>query len=88
MSCCGDARRSYAAQLGGPFAKSVIEPGESPPAESEVDFEYVGRTALTVRGPFSGRLYRFDRPGARLATDPRDQRALATVPALRPVRGR
>jgi hypothetical protein len=46
-------------------------------------FEYVGATALTVIGPASGQRYRFDRPGARLAVDPRDGLALQAVPLLR-----
>jgi hypothetical protein len=46
-------------------------------------FEYVGATALTVIGPGSGLRYRFDRPGATLAVDPRDRAALEAVPLLR-----
>jgi len=49
-------------------------------------FEYAGATALTTQGPVSGRLYRFARPGARVAVDRRDARALAMVPNLRLVR--
>lgn len=51
-----------------------------------MSYRYVGQTALTVRGPISGRLYRFDRPGITIATDPRDRRALSTVPMLRPTK--
>lgn len=46
-------------------------------------FEYVGASALTVIGPASGLRYRFDRPGARLAVDPRDSVALQAIPLLR-----
>lgn len=46
-------------------------------------FEYLGATALTVIGPASGLRYRFDRPGAALAVDPRDRAALEAVPLLR-----
>lgn len=46
-------------------------------------FEYVGATALTVIGPASGRRYRFDRPGVRIAVDPLDGAALDAVPHLR-----
>jgi hypothetical protein len=46
-------------------------------------YEYVGATALTVIGPGSGLRYRFDRPGAALAVDPRDRAALDAVPLLR-----
>ena len=47
-------------------------------------FEYVGATALTVIGPASGLRYRFERPGATLAVDPRDRPAMEAVPLLRP----
>jgi hypothetical protein len=48
-----------------------------------VEFEYVGRTALTVLGPFTGMKYRFDHTGARLRIDGRDADSLAAIPALR-----
>jgi len=48
-------------------------------------FEYIGRTALTVAGPVTRQAYYFDRPGARLAVDPRDSPWLMSVPHLRPV---
>jgi hypothetical protein len=57
-------------------------PMASMPARKPV-FEYVGATALTVIGPGSGLRYRFDRPGAALAVDPRDRAALEAVPLLR-----
>ncbi|MET0341718.1 MAG: hypothetical protein ABW252_12005 [Polyangiales bacterium] len=51
----------------------------------EVRFAYVGATALTVVGPISGRRYRFERPFAQLAVDPRDRPGLARLPMLRAV---
>ncbi len=59
----------------------------SPPSQSVPYFEYTGATGLTVHGPVTGRRYRFDGHGARLAVDLRDRRPLAAVPDLRPVRG-
>jgi hypothetical protein len=50
-------------------------------------YEYVGRTRLVVTGPVTGRQYRFERSGARLAIDPRDRTAVAAVPNLRPIGG-
>jgi len=46
-------------------------------------FEYVGATSLTALGAGTGREYRFDRTGARLQVDPRDQPSLAQIPKLR-----
>jgi len=50
-----------------------------------VAFEYVGRTALTVTGPASGRVYRFERTGSRIEADLRDRRSLAAIPQLRQI---
>jgi hypothetical protein len=46
-------------------------------------FEYVGRTGLTVVGPVSGRRYRFEATGARVAVDTADMPSLTAVPQLR-----
>jgi hypothetical protein len=50
-------------------------------------FEYVGGTGMTVLGGVTGRRYRFERPGARVAVDPADKLSLAKVPHLKPVSG-
>jgi hypothetical protein len=47
-----------------------------------VIFVYEGSTALTVTGPISGLIYRFDGRGARLIIDPRDCNAMRSVPHL------
>jgi hypothetical protein len=64
-----------------PIRRSDFNP--SLPAYPTVVFEYIGKTALTAIGPVSGRHYRFSRPGAVLAVDPRDSASLAAVPNLR-----
>jgi hypothetical protein len=46
-------------------------------------FEYLGPTALTVRGPISGRTYRFAKRGVLVSVDERDVRFLLAVPNLR-----
>jgi hypothetical protein len=51
-----------------------------------VIFEYVGTTQLTVLGPVTQKLYRFDGPRARIAVDSRDVPSVAAVPKLRRVR--
>jgi hypothetical protein len=50
-----------------------------------VIFEYVGLTSLTAAGPVTGKRYRFEAKGTRVAVDPRDRRAMAGVPHLRQV---
>jgi hypothetical protein len=60
----------------------LIDP---PPRQARVEFEYVGPTAMTVRGPFSGERYRFHYPGARLRVHPNDASSLKAIPNLQAV---
>jgi hypothetical protein len=79
--CCGRGREAPSAS-----------PGRAAPKRASgavahgirvgVTFVYGGNTALTVTGPVSGLIYRFDRPGARLIVDPRDCNAMRSVPHL------
>jgi hypothetical protein len=84
MCNCGPRRPGAAQQR---HRMPAAAPAGMPPVSSATRnkplFEYVGATALTVIGPASGLRYRFDRPGARLAVDPRDRLALEAVPLLR-----
>ncbi len=48
-------------------------------------FEYIGRTALVLTGPYTGHRYCFRQPGARLHVDGRDRHALMAVPVLRAI---
>ena len=50
------------------------------------EFEYLGRTSLTVIGPVTGKPYRFARPGARQTVEAPDGPSLAPIPGLRRVR--
>jgi len=60
--------------------------GETDLPAGVVQFEYVGRSSLMAIGPVTGRRYRFDGPGARVAVDRRDRRSLLSVPHLRQMR--
>jgi hypothetical protein len=88
MPCCGHKREQIRGINPIPQAlkrgsRASVEPQVT--RRFSVCFEYVGRTGLTVIGPISGKHYRFERPGARLVVDPRDQLSLAAVPKLRQV---
>jgi hypothetical protein len=48
-------------------------------------FEYMGRSAVTVISPVTGKRYRFEHGGARMEADPRDRSLLAAVPGLRQI---
>ena len=77
MSCCGSKRMAPAATAAPP-ASSSEGVAQSAPA-----FQYAGYTALTVRGPITGRIYHFATAGAVQVVDPRDAPSLAAVPHLR-----
>jgi hypothetical protein len=55
-------------------------------SNSQVYFKYLGESKLKVVGPKTRKLYRFNRHGAVVAVDPRDQRALTDVHTLREVK--
>lgn len=74
MSCCGQQRTQ--------FTGSFSSGGSTPERHF---FRYVGKTALTVAGPLSGKYYRFPAPGATVEADPRDAPSLEQVPQLRKV---
>ena len=76
MACCGQSRRSY--ESVGTLPRTGFSGGSGVPI-----FEYVGATSLTVIGSSTGRKYRFDRAGARMEIDSRDQESVARVPNLR-----
>lgn len=71
MSCCGKQRT----QFFGSFSSGG-------PAPERYFFRYMGRTALTVAGPVSGKYYRFPAPGATVEADPADAPSLEQVPQL------
>lgn len=82
MACCGGSRAPLIGAGARPAPNAPPSPG---PRRYRVQFEYVGRTALTAIGPVSGKGYRFDHPGAVVVVDPRDRPGLAAVPNLRAV---
>jgi hypothetical protein len=86
--CCGKkrtrARRKNETQ-------QAARPEENTSSNSRLQsdslayFQYLGKTGLTVTGPRTRKRYRFDHPGAVVAIDLRDRRAMATVSILRQV---
>jgi hypothetical protein len=53
------------------------------PRSTEAQFEYTGKTALTVVSPLTRRKYHFPQPQARVSVDPRDRSWIAFVPHLK-----
>jgi hypothetical protein len=48
-----------------------------------LQYQYVGRTAMSVVSPATGRQYRFDRPGAVVQVDARDRQWIERVPNIK-----
>ena len=89
--CCGKNRAAAqaAATTGATDRRAASYPAPAPlpsTATTEIVFEFVGHGATSVRGPVSGRVYRFSAPGERVRIDLRDRPGLAAMPALRWVR--
>ncbi|MBC8085993.1 MAG: hypothetical protein H7Z40_01910 [Phycisphaerae bacterium] len=88
--CCGKNRA--AAQAGAIAAakarasSSRVMGGPVDTGTSEIMFEFVGDGSASIRGPASGRVYRFAAAGDRLRVDARDRPGLLALPALRWVR--
>lgn len=81
MPCCGGKRSQVSSA-----AAAGEGNGSRPPRRAVaalVEFEYFGRTAMTVLGPITGQRYRFGAPGARVVVDARDAPSLLGVPNLR-----
>jgi hypothetical protein len=57
-----------------------------PSATTVVMFEYAGAGEASIRGPATGTIYHFTRPGDRVRVDPRDRPGLAELRTLRWVR--
>jgi hypothetical protein len=87
--CCGK-KRKQARQTTQTRRVSKSEEKITLPSGMERDslayFQYMGKQRLRVVGPKTRKLYHFDRPGAVVAVDPKDQHALAAVSALKQVK--
>ena len=58
---------------------------QTPARQQGTTFQYVGKTAITVVSPLSGRQYRFGYSGAIVQVDPRDRASIAVVPNVRQI---
>lgn len=85
MSCCGQKRNENRQQEQRQAAGSVYN--YTPPKMWEdVQFEYTGKTALTVNGSITGKRYRFEHTGSTLVIDYRDAAGMMGIPVLRKVK--
>ncbi|HEX3138925.1 MAG TPA: hypothetical protein VHQ87_02660 [Rhizobacter sp.] len=89
--CCGSNRAAARAAVMAQAAQASQVPapaaaGGAANAVSVIMFEYLGHGDAVIRGPVSGRVYRFARSGERQQVDARDRPGLAAMPVLRWVR--
>jgi hypothetical protein len=85
MSCCGHNRLRLRDPESNQLMLGATPSGKATPRTtplSLVYFVYVGKTAMTVTGPLTGRRYRFPKPGIKIAVDGDDAPSLALVPNL------
>lgn len=81
MCNCGNKRNTYTQQQHANNANTNVANSEMP--FGKINFEYTGKTALTVKGSVTGITYRFTYPGDIKTVDVRDASTMLLVPALR-----
>lgn len=86
--CCGQSNQQMIRAARPTPVAATATPNARPSTMTQTAqprFEYVGKTALTVVSPLSGRQYRFAQQGACLDVDVKDRSWLAFVPNLQRV---
>lgn len=85
MSCCGNRRRQMMQPniAGAPPAPAPVYTGAV--VNRMAFFVYEGQRTFTITGRATGRRYRFDTPGVKVAVDPRDVPFLRAVADIRRV---
>lgn len=82
MSCCGSRRTAYhSAQVSATRTGSASFRPVAP-----AEFEYTGHAQLTVTGPVTGVVYRFQSHGQHLSVHGADAPSLYSIPSLKAVR--
>jgi hypothetical protein len=83
MCNCGKKRTEYSssANTGNVHVKKE-NPAQTP---SQIRFEYIGKTALTVIGNVTRKHYHFDYPGDKQNIHYRDIQGVMTIPVLKKV---
>ena len=81
--CCGRQQGLESNRFSRVSAGAAIAVEKRQTLPAGVRFEYIGKTALTVVGPVTGKRYRFRWPGECLEIDVRDRSWIAFVPHLR-----
>lgn len=86
MCNCGNKRSSLSQQKSETSKSNMQKPPVRKPVESNTpnaNFEYTGKTALTVVGNVTGKNYRFKRTGDIQIVDHRDAPGMKMIPVLK-----
>ncbi len=83
MCNCGNKRITYQQEQNDQETLTISE--GSKPAINDPYFEYIGKTALSVKGNITGKNYRFAFTGDKQIIDNRDAVSMLAVPVLRKV---
>jgi|JI6StandDraft_1071083.scaffolds.fasta_scaffold230314_1 hypothetical protein len=81
MCNCGSKRDNYTNQVHS-NATSRFETVQEKAAVQQVQFQYNGKTSLTVIGNITGTRYRFTVPGVILAVDLKDAAGMSYIQML------
>jgi len=86
--CCSGKRTTM--RSGGAFRpeanRSQLKVATTQVGPGFAVFQNIGGRPLTVRGPVSGKQYRFFGQGTTAAVDPRDRASLTRIPHIREVK--
>jgi hypothetical protein len=83
MCNCGNKRETFSAKQTMILSGNQNFSKHGSKTWPDINFEYAGKTALTVRGNISGKNYRFSAPGDVQLIDYRDASSLMAVPVLK-----
>ncbi len=83
MCNCGNKRMNYQQEQN--ELKPLILTKRQKQNTYDQYFEYIGKTALSVKGNITGKNYRFAFTGDRQIIDERDAEAMLNVPVLKKV---
>lgn len=87
MCNCGNKRETFASSESFQLSNMNNFSGAVTKMWVDVNFEYTGKTALSVRGTISGKNYRFSKPGDVQQIDYRDASSMMGVPVLKKLPG-
>jgi hypothetical protein len=83
MCNCGNKREIFSAQQTMTLSDNQNFSKHGSKMWPDINFEYTGKTALTLRGNISGKKYRFSAPGDVQLIDYRDVSSLISVSVLK-----